>query len=110
VDEATGWFLDNFSAGELRRHLKKRGLSSLRDVLVSAAGAIALSVFAAIYAISCARAPGTDPGALASLSVVAAGFALAVFVFHLLRISAALRLSTGNVPPAAIRAHLDGAA
>lgn len=110
VDEATGWFLDNFSAGELRRHLKKRGLSSLRDVLVSAAGAIALSVFAAIYAISCARAPGTDLGALASLSVVAAGFALAVFVFHLLRISAALRLSAGNVPPAAIRAHLDGAA
>jgi glycoside/pentoside/hexuronide:cation symporter, GPH family len=110
VDEATGWFLDNFSAGELRRHLKKRGLSSLRDVLVSAAGAIALSVFAAIYAISCARAPGTDPGALASLSVVAAGFALAVFVFHVLRIGAALRLSAGNVAPAAIRAHLDGAA
>jgi GPH family glycoside/pentoside/hexuronide:cation symporter len=110
VDEATGWFLDNFSAGELRRHLKKRGLSSLRDVLAAAAGAIVLSLFAAIYAISCTRAPGTDPGALASLSVVAAGFALAVFVFHLLRISAALRLSAGKVPPATIRAHLDGAA
>jgi hypothetical protein len=42
--------------------------------------------------------------------VVAAGFALAVFGFHLLRIGAALRLSAGNIPPATIRAHLDGAA
>jgi len=109
VDEATGWFLDNFSPGELRRHLKNTGSSLMRDVLISAITAIALSAMAAAYAISCARAPGTDPGALASLSVVAAGFALAVFVFHLLRIGAALQLSAGSVSPATIRAHLDGA-
>jgi GPH family glycoside/pentoside/hexuronide:cation symporter len=107
VDEETGWFLDNFSAGELRRYLKHAGSSPIRDVMISAFVAIGLSVFAACYAYSCVRGAETDPGALASLSVVAAGFALAVFVFHLLRISAARRLSEGAVSPAAIRAHLD---
>ncbi len=111
VDEATGWFLDYFSAGELRRYLNHRGEKSpLRDVTVSAAIAIAISAVAALYAISCARSSGTDPGAIASLSVVAAGFALAVFVFHLLRIGAALRLGAGAVPHAVIRAHLEGSA
>ncbi len=108
VDEATGWFLDNFSPGELRRYVDHSGGRSLiRDVVMSAAGAIAVSVLAALYALASARAPGTDPGAMASLSVVAAGFALAVFVFHILRIGAALRLSEGAVPLATIRAHLD---
>jgi len=109
VDEATGWFLDNFSAGELRRYLKYAGSSPIRDVMISALVAIGLSVFAAGYAYSCVRGAETDPGALASLSVVAAGFALAVFVFHLLRIIAARKLSEGAVPPATIRAHLDAA-
>jgi GPH family glycoside/pentoside/hexuronide:cation symporter len=107
VDEATGWFLDNFSAGELRRHLGGGRSPLLRDVIVSAASAIAVSIAAASYAISCARAPGTDPGALASLSVVVAGFALAVFVFHVLRIGAALRLIGGAVPASTIRTYLD---
>ena len=109
VDEATGWFLDNFSPGELRRYVKNNGSSLMRDVLLSATAAIALSAISAIYAISCARAPGTDPGALASLSVVTAGFALAVFVFHILRISAAMRLKEGAISPATIKAHLEGA-
>jgi GPH family glycoside/pentoside/hexuronide:cation symporter len=109
VDEATGWFLDYFSQGELRRYLGSSGRSLVRDVLVSAATAIGVSIFAGLYAYWCARAPGTDPGALASLSVVAAGFALAVFVFHLLRIGAAKKLSGAAISPATIRAHLDGA-
>lgn len=110
VDEATGWFLDNFSPGELRRYVKNNGSSLMRDVLLSATAAITLSAISALYAISSARAPGTDPGALASLSVVTAGFALAVFVFHILRISAAMRLKEGTISPATIKAHLEGAA
>ncbi|MGO9606630.1 MAG: MFS transporter [Candidatus Binataceae bacterium] len=106
VDEATGWFLDHFSEGELRRYAKSGGASPLRDVMVAAATAIAVSVIAALFALSRVREPGTDPGAMASLTVVIAGFALAVFVFHLLRIKAALRLGGGAIPIATVRAHL----
>ncbi|HTS52089.1 MAG TPA: hypothetical protein VMH26_02345, partial [Burkholderiales bacterium] len=88
---------------------KDTGSSPIRDVMISALIAIGLSVFAATYAYSCVRGAEADPGALASLSVVTAGFALAVFVFHLLRLTAARRLSGGAISPATIRAHLDAA-
>jgi hypothetical protein len=48
-----------------------------------------------------------DPGALASLAVVVSGFALALFLFHLLRFEPARRLAAGVIPSAVILAHLD---
>jgi hypothetical protein len=51
-------------------------------------------------------ASGTDPGAIASLSVIASGFALAVFLFHLLRIRPARALVAGSVPDEVVRDHL----
>jgi hypothetical protein len=48
----------------------------------------------------------SDPGAVASLSVVAAGFALAVLLFHLMRLKPARELAAGKVSVAVVRAHL----
>jgi hypothetical protein len=45
-------------------------------------------------------------GALASLAVVLSGFALALFLFHLVRIGAARRLASGVISNAVVRAHL----
>jgi hypothetical protein len=49
---------------------------------------------------------GGTPGPLAVIAIVAAGFALTVFVFHLSRIGPALALRRRAVPEATIMAHL----
>jgi len=41
-----------------------------------------------------------------SLIVVAAGLALTIFVFHLMRLGPARRLAAGEVPTDVVRAHL----
>jgi glycoside/pentoside/hexuronide:cation symporter, GPH family len=107
VDDETGWFLDYFSPGELRRYLDKGALSPIRDVALAAGVSIGVSVAAAAIAIVRMHDLATQPGATVSLSVVAAGFALAVFLFHMLRFSSARRLASGAVPAAVVRAHLN---
>ena len=109
VDEATGWFLDYFSPNELRRFLKEGAQAPVRDVSLAAGSAIVVSVAAAFLAIERMGGATTDPGTIGSLSVVAAGFALAIFLFHMLRLGAARELAAGAIPPAAVRAHLDDA-
>ncbi|HEY6419980.1 MAG TPA: MFS transporter [Candidatus Binataceae bacterium] len=106
VDESVGWFLDNFSEGELRRYLGKGALSPVRDVWIAAGASIGVMVVAAYMALIRMRSLATDPGAVASLCVVAAGFALAVFLFHLMRLKPARELAAGKVSTAVVRAHL----
>jgi glycoside/pentoside/hexuronide:cation symporter, GPH family len=106
VDEATGWFLDYFSPGELRRYLERGPLSPVRDVYLVAGASILVSASAALLAIVRIRQMSSDPGAIASLAVVTAGFALAVFLFHLLRLTPARKLATARIPPDVVRAHL----
>jgi len=105
-DETTAWFLDNFSPRELE-HFVERGSQSLRrDVRHAATFSVAVCLitgYMALHTIGSA----SDPGAVASLGVVVSGFALALFLFHLMRIGPARRLAAGAVPIAAIRAHLD---
>jgi hypothetical protein len=106
VDDETGWFLDYFSPGELRRFVEKGALSPVRDVVVAAFASLAVSAGAALIAIVRMRDLGSDPGAIVSLTVVAAGFAFAVFLFHVLRLRSARRLAGGAVTPAVVLAHL----
>jgi GPH family glycoside/pentoside/hexuronide:cation symporter len=106
VDEETGWFLDYFSPGELRRYLNRGERSPVRDVAVAAGASIGVSLLAAAIAIVRIRELASDPGAIASLSVVTAGFALAVFLFHLLRLGPARRLASGAITPTMVQAHL----
>ncbi len=109
VDEATGWFLDYFSPRELRRFLKEGARAPVRDVAIVAFSALAVSVAAAILAIERMGGASSDPGAITSLSVVTAGFALAIFLFHMLRFGPARRLASGAISPAMVRAHLNDA-
>jgi GPH family glycoside/pentoside/hexuronide:cation symporter len=106
VDDDTGWFLDYFSPGELRRYIEKGALSPVRDVALAAGASLAVSVTAALIAIIRMHDLARDPGAIVSLGVVAAGFAFAVFLFHMLRFRSARRLASGAVPPALVQAHL----
>ncbi|MCX7065094.1 MAG: MFS transporter [Proteobacteria bacterium] len=106
VDEDTGWFLDYFSTGELKRVLRRGPNGALRDVLRVAALALALTIGLALWVGNEIAATGGTPGPLAVIAIVAAGFSLTVFVFHLSRIGPALRLRRNGVPQATIRAHL----
>jgi len=104
ADEASGWFLDNFSPRELERFLK-RGSQIIWDVRRAAGVALAVCLVTG-YAAWSRIESNADPGALASLAVVVSGFALALFLFHLLRVGPARRLAAGVIPSAVVRAHL----
>ncbi len=105
-DEDVGWFLDYFSSGELKRYLAKGASQPVRDVLTVAAISIGVSALSIVYVLHRISSLRTDPGATISLIVVAAGLALAIFVFHLMRLGPARRLAAGEVPADVIRAHL----
>ncbi len=106
VDEDTGWFLDYFSVGELRRVLRRGVNGALGDVLRVAALTVALAVGLALWVANEVSVSGGAPGPLAVIAIVGAGFALTVFVFHVSRIGPALKLRRAAVSEATIRAHL----
>jgi GPH family glycoside/pentoside/hexuronide:cation symporter len=105
ADEAAGWFLDNFSERELERFLNRGSQTPPWDVRRAATLSIAVFLIAGWFAL---RRIGTlsDPGAIASLSVVVSGFALSLFLFHLVRMRPARRLASGAVSEEVVRAHL----
>lgn len=106
ADDDTSWFLDNFSKGELKRYLKRGGSQPVYDVLTMAAISIGVSIVSAIYVFNRVQSLSSAPPAMASVVVVAAGLALAVFAFHLLRLGPARRLAAGEIPADVVRAHL----
>lgn len=107
VDEQTGWFLDSFSPGELRRMLA-RGTGALRtSVLLSVAGALTLTLAAGALALASASGPETEPGLTTVFAVVAAGLSLTGLLFHLMRVGPARRMGRSPVDPDVVRAHLD---
>src|SRR5208283_3897162 len=105
-DEDVGWFLDYFSSGELKRYLARGSSQPVRDVLMMAAISIGVSIASVIYVLRHVHSLSTDPGGLTSVIVVAAGLALAIFAFHLMRLGPARRLAAGEVPAEVVRAHL----
>jgi glycoside/pentoside/hexuronide:cation symporter, GPH family len=105
-DEDTGWFLDYFSSGELKRYLIKGASQPVRDVLTMATISICVSIASVIYVLHRVHSLSTDPGALTSVIVVTGGLAFAIFVFHLMRLGPARRLAAGEIPADTVRAHL----
>jgi hypothetical protein len=105
ADEASGWFLDNFSQRELELFLSRGSQAPLRRVRRAAMASIAVCVIAGWFAL---RRMGTldDPGAIASISVVICGFALTLFIFNAARIGPARRLALGAMAGGVVRAHL----
>lgn len=106
VDEGTGWFLDHFSPGELRRYVARGGGGVIGDVWRAAAGALGICIGCLLLVTTQVTSFEVDPGALPVLAIVGAGFSFAVFVFHLLRLRAARELVAGAAPLETVRAHL----
>src|SRR5439155_707150 len=110
VDEPTAWFLDYFSARELRRFLGMGPGAPVRDVRRAALMCGIVSLGAGALGARSATNLAADPGAVGVLALVLAGFALAVACFHLFRLWAGHRLAAGAVPAEVIRRHLGLAA
>jgi GPH family glycoside/pentoside/hexuronide:cation symporter len=108
VDEDTGWFLDHFSPRELHRFLDRGQQSIVFDAWRAALGAIVTCLIALGLVATQITNLDRDPGPVPTLAVVSAGFAFAVFVFHLMRVQPARRLAAGAVPADIVRAHLNG--
>jgi GPH family glycoside/pentoside/hexuronide:cation symporter len=106
VDEETGWFLDYFSRGELKRVVRRGAHGALGDVLRVAALAIAIAIGLGLWVAADLGATGGIPGPLAVIAIVIAGFAVTIFVFHLSRIGPALRLRRAGISMATLDAHL----
>ena len=85
---------------------------TLFDVIGVAAIALVTMLGLALWVAFDLVANGASPGPLAVIAIVAAGFALTIFVFHLTLLRPALRLRRRPPSPATIVAHLahvDGA-
>jgi GPH family glycoside/pentoside/hexuronide:cation symporter len=93
IDEATGWFLDYFSARLLERNTRV-----LPSVLAWAGAFGGLTLTAAAYALTRVQRWDLNPGPIPALAIVIAGLSFAGTVFHLLRIAPALQLD--RTPPA----------
>lgn len=108
VDEATGWFLDHFSRGELERFVMRGGGALLARVALALGASIAVCAGAAAIVAARVTTLEQDPGALAVLAIVVAGFALAVVCYHVVRLWQARRLAAGSVASEAVAAWLEG--
>ncbi len=106
ADEASGWFLDNFSPRELERFLARGSPRLAWDVWRAAGVSLAVCLITG-YVAWWRIESHAGPGAVASLAVVISGSALALFLFHLVRIGPARRLAEGAIPNTVVRAHLD---
>ena len=106
INDASAWFLDNFSRRETRALCRPGPHSGIWDVRRAAALSFAACFITGCVALRRLGSAG-DPGAVSSLAVVASGFALALFLSHLMRIGPARRLAVKAIPNAVVRGHLD---
>jgi GPH family glycoside/pentoside/hexuronide:cation symporter len=106
VDEDTGWFLDHFSSGELRRYLATGAqtviVSSLSWVILFATISTA-GIWNTVRVVSDLT---SEPGIGAVFSVVIAGVSFAAFCFGVMRVRAAFRLRAAPIEPAQVEGHL----
>jgi hypothetical protein len=110
VDEDTGWFLDHFTHRELASYLAHGSIWFLARVWFAALASLFVCGAATWIAGERITSLEADPGAIAVLAIVTAGFALAVFFFHVVRLLQSRRLLRGDVAPRAIAAWLEGEA
>ena len=104
--EETGWFLDHFSVGELRRWLRDGPAQPLRDVVLCCAASLAVTLAAGATALAGIADVATEPGPGTVIAVVVTGFAFTVLCFHLLRLRPALELRAGACARADVERHV----
>ncbi len=107
LDEDTGWFLDHFTPGELRRALG-RGWNNLERDAVRALVIAGLVCFGAAGAAwHTVGGLAQQPGALTVLGVALSGLALAAACFHAIRIRAARQAGRTGLVADQVKAHLE---
>ena len=106
VEESTGWFLDYFSTGELRRMLRRGTGRALGAVLLIAGASLLLCVSLAWLAFNSVNSLTEEPGPLAVFAVVFSGLAFTLFLFQILRIKSAFQMVRAPVPKDTIELHL----
>lgn len=109
TDEETAWYLDHFSPGELRRAARDGPRRLVADVVLAAAGALALCALSGAAVVVSLTGLDVQPGTGSVVGVVVSGLAFCAFVFHALRIAAARRLARRGLDAAALERHLDEA-
>ncbi|MCG8589514.1 MAG: MFS transporter [Proteobacteria bacterium] len=105
VDEETGWFLDHFSPRELER-VEQRGPESLRAPIafkVVLGGVVAF--LATAFVVADVRSLETEPGTLAVMAILIAGYGLAAAAFHAVRWHKAGQLLEQPLPKDVVRRH-----
>jgi hypothetical protein len=107
VDEDTGWFLDHFSRPELERFLSHGAAAFVARVGRALAASIAVCLGAGALVTARVTSLSDDPGVIAVLAIVVAGFALAVVCYHLVRLWQARRLAAGAVTRETVGARMD---
>ena len=105
LDEETGWYLDHFSEGELRRALHAGHGVLTRDAWLWLGVATAVCAGATLYAVWALSDLSVQPGLAAVLSVMLAGIGLTGMCFHAIRVRASRRARA--VPDEEIRIHVD---
>jgi GPH family glycoside/pentoside/hexuronide:cation symporter len=107
IDEDTGWFLDHFSAGELRHAVRRGNGALLNRTLLAASASLALCLLFSWLTIKNVGDLHLRPGLTTVFEVVAAGFALTAFLFHAIRVRAAWRLARSSISAEDAQAHLE---
>ena len=108
LDEDTGWFLDHFSVGELRRALAAgpRRVARLRLDTRVALAVSCLILLAAGAGAAALFDLADEPGIGVLTLVLMAGVALTGIGFHAVRIRAAAGRRAGEIAPDLVRRHL----
>ena len=106
VPEATSWLLDTFSAGELRRVMRRGPRGLLVDVAASTGLSLAVCVGTAWWVIARVGDLSEPPDVWVTLAVVISGLALSAFLFHVLRFGPARRMQREPVTREAVARHL----
>jgi GPH family glycoside/pentoside/hexuronide:cation symporter len=105
LDEETGWYLDHFSAGELRRFIVQGPGRLLRD----AATALGISGVVCLLSIAYVAVSlgdlSTPPDLYAVLGILIAGVSLTAVCFHGVRLRATRNADTIRIED--VRIHLD---
>jgi GPH family glycoside/pentoside/hexuronide:cation symporter len=105
LDEETGWYLDHFSEGELRRALRQGHAVFTRDAWLGLGIATVVCAGATLYSVWALSDLSVQPGLAVVLSVVLAGIGLTGICFHAVRLRASRRARA--VPDDEIRIHVE---
>lgn len=100
------WFLDYFSAGELRSAVVDGPEAVVRKVRVATWVSVVVCVVSTLLAAAGVESLAVDPHPLSVVGVVVAGLGFTAVVFHALRLKPARRLVETGPSREAIEAHL----